>query len=135
MTTLRDIVVVLDDPASSEMRLTVAVVLAQQHGAHLTGFSALDLLLPARPAPRLVNWGAALPHEADTQAAEAAERIEAAFRERPRFTELHGDWQVASGKVNETVVCQARHADLVILGRVDPAHPPPVPTDYAIRTY
>jgi hypothetical protein len=32
------------------MRLTVAVVLAQQHGAHLTGFSALDLLLPARPA-------------------------------------------------------------------------------------
>ena len=50
MTALRDIVVVLDDSASSEMRLTVAVVLAQQHGAHLTGFSAMDLLLPATPA-------------------------------------------------------------------------------------
>ena len=142
MTTLRDIVVVLDGSASSEMRLTVAVVLAQQHGAHLTGFSAMDLLLPARPAvqPRdnpqvdtlpaskLMYWGAVLPHdypEADTQAAEAAERIEAAFRERLRSTDLHGDWQVASGKVSETVVCQARHADLVILGQVDPAHPPP----------
>jgi nucleotide-binding universal stress UspA family protein len=142
MTALRDIVVVLDDSASSEMRLTVAVGLAQQHGAHLTGFSALDLLLPARPAvqPRdnppvytlpasqLMNWGAVLPHdypEADTQAAEAAERIETAFRERLRSTDLHGDWQVASGKVSETLVCKARHADLVILGQVDPAHPPP----------
>ena len=54
MTALRDIVVVLDDSASSEMRLTVAVVRAQLHGAHLTGFSALDLSLihisePTRP--------------------------------------------------------------------------------------
>jgi nucleotide-binding universal stress UspA family protein len=129
MTTLRDIVVVLDGSASSEMRLTVAVVLAQQHGAHLTGFSAVDLLLPARPAvqPRdnpqvdtlpasqLMYWGAVLPHDypgGDTQAAEAAERIEAAFRERLRFNDLQGDWRVASGKVSETVVCQARHADL-----------------------
>ena len=142
MTTLRDIVVVLDESASSEIRLTVAVGLAQQYGAHLTGVSALDLLRPASPAARphdnplvytlpaskLMNWGAVLPHdysEADTQAAEAAERIEAAFRERLRFTDLHSDWQVASGKVSETVVCRARHADLVILGQVDPAHPPP----------
>jgi len=142
MTALRDIVVVLDDSASSAMRLTVAVDLAQQHGAHLTGFSAMDLLLPARPAvqrrdnpqvdtlpaSQVMNWGAVLPHdypEADTQAAEAAERIETAFRERLRSTDLHGDWQVASGKVSETLVCKARHADLVILGQVDPAHPPP----------
>ena len=142
MTALRDIIVVLDDSASSEMRLTAAVVLAQQHGAHLTGFSAMDLLLPARPAvqPRdnpqadtlpayqLMNWGAVPPQdypEADTQAAEAVERMEAAFRERLRFSDLQGDWRVASGKVSESVVCQARHADLVILGQIDPAHPPP----------
>jgi nucleotide-binding universal stress UspA family protein len=75
-----------------------------------------------------MNWGAVLPHdypEADTQAAEAAERIETAFRERLKFSNLQGDWQVASGKVSETVVCRVRHADLVILGQVDPAHPPP----------
>ena len=63
--------------------------------------------------------------EADRLAVEAAERIETAFRERLKFSNLQGDWQVASGKVSETVVCRVRHADLVILGQVDPAHPPP----------
>jgi len=61
----------------------------------------------------LMNWGAVLPHdypEADTQAAEAAERIETAFRERLKFSNLQGDWQVASGKVSETVVCRKRLA-------------------------
>ena len=80
------------------------------------------------PASRLMNWGAVLPHdylEADTQVAEAVEQMEAAFRERLQFSDLQGDWQVVSGKVSETVVCQARHADLVILGQADPAHPPP----------
>ena len=110
MTALRDIVVVLDDSASSAMRLTVAVDLAQQHGAHRTGFSAMDLLLPARPAVQrrdnpqedtlpaspLMNWGAVLTHdypEADTQAAEAAERIETAFRERLEYSNLQEGWR------------------------------------------
>ena len=59
MTALRDIIVVLDHSASRETRLTIAVALAQQHDAHLTGFSALDLLLPARPAvqPRQPSGG------------------------------------------------------------------------------
>ena len=115
---------------------------AQQHDAYLTGLSALDLLMPTRPVVRprgnpevdtqpgsqLMNWGAVPPvdyPEADRQAAETAERIEAAFREQLRFSGLLGDWRVASGQVSETVVCQARHADLVILGQIDPEHPPP----------
>ena len=63
--------------------------------------------------------------EPDTQAAEVAERIEAVFRKELRISNLQGDLQVASGRVTETVVCQARLADLVILGQVDPEHPPP----------
>ena len=142
MTALRDIVVVLDDATRSEIRLDIAVALAQQHDAYLTGLSALDLLMPTRPVVRprgnpevdrqlgsqLMNWGAVPPvdyPEADRQAAETAERIEAAFRERLRFSGLPGDWRVASGQVSETVVRQARHADLVILGQIDPEHPPP----------
>jgi len=142
MTTLRDIVVVLDDSAPSEIRLRLAVALAQQHGAHLTGLSALDLLKPTRPLvqPRgnpevdmqppsqLLRLGAVPPvayPEPDRQAAEKAERIEAAFRERLRFSGLRGDWRVASGNVSELVVGQTRHADLVILGQVDPDHLPP----------
>jgi nucleotide-binding universal stress UspA family protein len=141
MTALRDIIVVLDDAAPSETRLTIAMALAQQHNAYLTGLSALDLLTPARPvvqprdpletdappASALLNLGVARPYDypdADTQVAEKAERIEAAFRERLRLSGVQGDWRVASGKVSETVVRQARHADLIILGQVDPSHPP-----------
>ncbi|MFL5252212.1 MAG: universal stress protein [Rhodopila sp.] len=142
MTALRDIVVVLDDSTASEIRLDSAVALAQQHGAYLTGLSALELLMPTRavvqprsnpeghtqPASPLLNWGAVPPvdhPEADTQAAERAEQLGAAFRERLRFSELQGYWRVASGNVSEAVVRQARQADLVILGQVNPNHPPP----------
>jgi nucleotide-binding universal stress UspA family protein len=75
-----------------------------------------------------MNWAAVNPldyPEAETLAAEEAERIEAVFWERLRFSGLQGDWRVASGKASETVVGRARHADLVILGQVDPDHPPP----------
>ena len=142
MTALRDIVVMLDDSAASEIGLDIAVALAQQHGAHLTGLSALALLMPMRPVVRprsnpevetqpdsqLLNWGVASPAdypEADRQAAERAEQLEASFRERLRFSQLLGDWQVVSDKLSETVVRQARQADLVILGQINPNHPPP----------
>jgi nucleotide-binding universal stress UspA family protein len=142
MTALRDIVVVLDDSSASEIRMDIAVALAQQHGAHLTGLSALELLMPTRlvvpprsnpevdtqPDSQLLNWGVASPAnypEADKQAAERAEQIEAIFRERLRFSQLLGEWRVVSGKVSESLVRQARQADLVILGQVNPDHPPP----------
>jgi nucleotide-binding universal stress UspA family protein len=141
MTALRDIIVVLDDAAASETRLTIAIALAQQHNAYLTGLAALDWLLPARPvvqprdypetdvpsASALLNVGAARPYDypgADTQMAEKAEQIEAAFRERLRLSGVPGEWRVASGKGSEAVVRQAWHADLTILGQVDPNHPP-----------
>jgi len=141
MTALRNLVVLLDDSASSETRLAIAMALAQQHDAYLTGLSALDLLLPARPvrqrrgslepntAPEspLLNLGAVRPvdyPDADTRIAEQVERIEAAFRERLRLGGVRGDWRLASGKTSEAVVRQARHADLTILGQIDPNHPP-----------
>ena len=142
MTMLRDMVVVLEESPRSEIRLDIAIALAKRHSAHLTGISALELLMPTRPLVRLRGtsdgdtqpasqlrpWGAANPAdypEADTQAAEKAERIEAAFRERLRLSGVRGDWQVASGSVSENVIWHARHADLVILGQVDPDHSPP----------
>jgi nucleotide-binding universal stress UspA family protein len=138
MTALRDIAVVLDNSAASDIRLDIAITLAQQHGAYLTGLSALELLMPTRPVVRprgnpevdtqpaseLLNVGAGLPvdyPEADRQAAERAEQMEATFRERLRFSQLLGEWRVVSGKVSESVV---RQADLVILGQVNPDHLP-----------
>src|SRR4051812_45130222 len=145
---LRDITVVLD-AAPSETHLTLALALAQQHNAYLTGLSALDLLMPARPVVRsrgypeadtppgsqLLNLGAPPPvdyPDADTQAAEKAERLETAFRERLRFSGVQGDWR-AGGKVSETVVRQVRYADLIILGQADPNHPPPAPGRHLVE--
>ncbi|MDB5404363.1 MAG: universal stress protein [Rhodopila sp.] len=140
---LRDITVVLEESARSEIRLTIAVALAQQHDAHLTGLSALDLLMPTKPfvprrgnpevdtqpASQLQNWGVVPPvgyREMDMQVAEKAEQIEAAFRERLRSSGLQGTWRMATDDMSESVVCQARQADLVILGQVNPRHPPPL---------
>jgi nucleotide-binding universal stress UspA family protein len=108
MTAVRDIVVVLDDAAASETRLDIAIALAQQHNAYLTGLSALDLLTPARPVVQsrsspetdappesaLLNLGVTRPYDysdTDTQAAETAEEIEAAFRERLRLSGVSGE--------------------------------------------
>src|SRR3954454_3322328 len=83
MAALRDITVVLNTAAPSETRLTLALALAQQHNAYLTGLSALDLLMPARlvahsrgyaeadtpPGSQLLNLGAPPPvdySDADT---------------------------------------------------------------------
>lgn len=142
MPAFRDIIVVLDDSTASEIRLELAVAIAQRHDAHLTGFSALGMLMPARPymqpltysqvetlpASQMLNWSAgSLPASPQTsqQAAEKAERIEAAFRIRLRSSAVRGEWKMAGDNVSETLVRQARHADLTIFGQVDPNHPPP----------
>src|SRR5689334_21524573 len=140
MTGLRDIVVVLDDPTLSEARLAIAVALAKQHGAHLTGLSALDVLKSRRSvvqrhgAPeadtphmtQVADWSGLRSCdylEAEAQAAETAERIEATFKERLRIGHVEGDWRMTSGKLSEAAVLQARNADLVIVGQAAPAHP------------
>jgi len=115
---------------SSETRLTSAIALAQQHNAYLTGLSALALLLPARPVihprsyPETDTSPASSLRNLGDVAAEKAERIEAVFRERLHLSGLQGNWRVVSGKIGEAVAREARHTDLIILGQVDPAHPP-----------
>ena len=141
MTGLRDIVVVLDDSTLSEARLAIAVALAKQHGAHLTGLSALGVLksrrsvMQRRGAPevdtqrmtQVADWSGLRSGdylEEEAQAAETAERIEATFKERLRIGHVEGDWRMTSGKLSEAAVRQARNADLIIVGQADPEHPP-----------
>ncbi len=142
MPAFRDIVVVLDDSTASETRLDLAIAIARQHDAHLTGFSALDMLVSTRtdvkslaysevetlPASQMLNWGAgslAASSDIYQRAAERAERIEAGFHIRLRSSAVRGAWLMADDNVSEALVKQARHADLTILGQIDPNHPPP----------
>src|SRR5215213_3221306 len=113
MTALRDIIVVLDGSAASETRLALAIALAQQHKAHLTGLSALALLTPPRPAvhprsyPETDMPPAFVLPDLGEIAAEKAEQIEVAFRERLRLSGVQADWRVVSDKISEAVAGQA----------------------------
>lgn len=118
MNSLRDILVVLDDTARSDVRLTIGVRLAQQHEAHLTGISALDLVTPPRHVPRFDGYlegdPRGPPHlmtrsamaardypQMEKGVAEIAEQIEVAFRTHLRSSGLRGEWRTAG---------QARHS-------------------------
>ncbi len=83
---LRDIVVLLDGSARDAAKLAVAQQLAQQHDAHLTGFCALERLLPPDMSFALGGYPDlwAMPEFArqiDEQARGKAAVIEAGFRE------------------------------------------------------
>jgi nucleotide-binding universal stress UspA family protein len=117
---LREIMVVLDGTAPSQIRLTVAAALARKHDAFLSGFCALDMLRPTRMAVRAGDYPAS-----DTSVAEMEHQIESEYRDRLRFSGLHGDWRVATGHAHEALVRWTRQADLTILGQLDPDHPPP----------
>lgn len=105
--------VVLDGSGQSTIRLKIAVALAKKHEAFLIGFCALNMLRPGgHPGVEI-------------SVADEAERVEAEFREELRFAHLQGDWREATRDVNNALVRQARYTDVVILGQVDPDHPPP----------
>lgn len=122
---LRDLVVLLDGSARSEVVLDVAVRLARRHDAHLTGLCPLDLLMPIHLGSALSGYPdlLSLQEAADrleAQAGEKAQQIEAAFREQLRRNDVRGDWQAVSGTVAAVVARRARAADLLVLGQVDP---------------
>jgi nucleotide-binding universal stress UspA family protein len=124
---LRDILVVLDGSARSDVVLGVAMGLARRHDAHLTGCCPLEALMPANLGfalgayPALTSLqGAANLLEEDALAQAAA--IGAGFGEQLKRNELRGDWQVDRGVVGEAVARRARAADLVVLGQADPDH-------------
>ena len=124
---LRDILVVLDGSARSDVVLGVALGLARQHDAHLTGFCPLEVLMPANLAfalggyPALTSLQDAANQLEDEALAKAAV-IEAGFRDQLRRNEVRGDWQIGRGVVGDAVASRARTADLVVLGQVDPDH-------------
>lgn len=128
---LKDIVVVLDDTGRSDPRLAVAADLARQHDAHLTGLCPLDLL--QLPGNLSFDVAAGFAESAvlellvamRAEARERARPIEARFRDELRRDALKGEWRLAEGPVAEVVTRQARSADLVILGQIDPNDLPP----------
>ncbi|HEY0185418.1 MAG TPA: universal stress protein [Rhodopila sp.] len=127
---LRDLTVLLDGSERDSVKLSVAVQLAHQHGAHLTGLCPLELLLPGDVAFALGGYPDlwALPEfgkQIEGQARTKAAVIERDFRELLRREGLAGDWALETGPLVQSVVHRAHTTDLVVAGQVDPDNPLP----------
>ena len=113
---LKDILVHLDITPRCATRLEIAARLAMQHGAHLIGLHVIDI-----PSANYF-YGAAMPfvpanpeeivQRIRAEASEAAEPVEAAFRDCLRRNGIEGEWRMVEGPPSATVALHARYTDL-----------------------
>jgi nucleotide-binding universal stress UspA family protein len=108
----KDLLVVVDDGPNVGERIRLAVGLAERFEAHLVGLY-VSLIAKAEP-----------PHR--------AQRAQALFDDIVSSRNLSTEWRVKTGFPVDVAVVQARYADLVIIGQLDPAdaqapvnNPPP----------
>ena len=99
--TYKDLLVVVDDSPNAVERVRLAADLAERFDAHLAG---LHVSLVYKPQP---------PRET----AEAR----ALFEDIVGPRKLSAEWRATTGFPIDVAVVQARYADLVILGQLDPA--------------
>jgi nucleotide-binding universal stress UspA family protein len=120
---LKDILVHIDNDPRSDIRLAVAVRLARQHDAHLTGIGIINVpnadyfygsaiplagLPPPQVAERIREVGLAVAGPAETR-----------FRDLLRQESLQGDWRLLKGHAPTMLAAHARYADLTIVGQLN----------------
>lgn len=127
---LKDIVVILEAGPAGERRLAAAVALAADHGAHLIGLSIIEPLdlsgyfSPAISGYIAVDAMQALEERHREATTATAKRDEAAFRDACGRAGISFEWRLLEGEAGEVATLNARYADLVIAGQVDPENPP-----------
>ncbi|RAU22134.1 universal stress protein [Paramagnetospirillum kuznetsovii] len=110
---MKDILVHMDDSERCVARLDIAVGLAKQYGARLTGlFARIESHKPS-----------AVAHKASDPLVAARDAAAALFAEKTKAAGVAGRWwQLAHGEpghvLSETMFC-ARYADLVVMGQID----------------
>lgn len=112
---LKDLLVYVDHDPACEARVDLALALAVQHEAHLTGLHVMTW-------PRLPRFAQAElpPSFLDLQRQQLDERAgeaEDAFQARARRHGVRAEWRVAEGDLTETVKLHARYADLTVIGQ------------------
>ncbi len=111
---MKDILVHMDDGDRCATRLDIAIGLAKQHGARLTGLFARNE--SHKPS--------AVAHQASESLTTIRDAASALFAERVKAAGVNGRWwQLAHGEpshvLSETMFC-ARYADLVVMGQIVP---------------
>jgi nucleotide-binding universal stress UspA family protein len=110
---LRDLLVIADNDPTYSARLDIALALAAEHRAHLTGLHVMPPPLTPTygdmPVPETVEKMQRLELE------DAARRAAAVFAERAGRTAISTEWRVAEGDIVRVASEHARYADLTML--------------------
>ncbi len=118
--TLKSLLVFVNDAKSSLSRVDLALSVARDHDAHLTGIGIL-----APPTPAAYSSAELSPELLLSIVDESRERLSAAetvFRDAVKRAgwEARSDWQKEKGFVADLLGLHARYADLTIIDRDDP---------------
>ena len=110
---LKGLLVIADNDPTYAARLDIALALANQHRAHLTGLHVMPLpLMPIygdMPIPETIEKMQRLELE------DAARRAAAVFAERAGRATASTEWRVAEGDIARVASEHARYADLIVL--------------------
>jgi len=125
---LRDLLVVHDGSARSDVALGAALGVARHHDARVSCFCPLELLYVSSVGVSLVGDPKALAPQMGAnrfgaQVLEKARSIETDFYERLERNGVQGDWQISEGLAVDDVARRALRADLLVLGQPAPDHP------------
>jgi len=117
----KSIIVHLDTGERTHRRLAVAVSMAGQFGAHLTGVFSIDSPDPKSSAQTV----AAGQYHSDRKNRRIQRRasLEQLFRTELQRCEVSGSWLVADESANLAVPRMGRYADLIIAGQEDVEDP------------
>ncbi|APR39295.1 universal stress protein [Paraburkholderia sp. SOS3] len=116
----KTLLVHLDDSPHCTARTTVALDLARRYNAHLIGLYTVcrEIFQPlCRPSDSVRL------DMLETQYAERREQAQAAFIDAAQRAACSFEWRAPPGPAVAAAVLSARHADLIVLGQLDPHEP------------
>lgn len=113
----KDILVIIDNTKACAARLDVAIALAQEHGAHLTGLFVRTV--PHVPQFVMSQLGPEVAEVQKRYAREAAEAARKAFDAKTAAAGVGVEWREVSGALVDQCLLHAKYADLVVAGQRD----------------
>jgi|ETNmetMinimDraft_33_1059910.scaffolds.fasta_scaffold59761_2 nucleotide-binding universal stress UspA family protein len=114
----KDILVHVDNSASSPARLNASIRVAKEWGAKLTGLYVLSR--PYLPAYAEAQISADILETQAKESEKVAERAKDSFTAATQSNGLNANWRVVENGTADALAVQSRYFDLVVAGQENP---------------
>jgi nucleotide-binding universal stress UspA family protein len=114
---LKDIMVLVDGSKHTATRLDVAIQLANDHDAHLTGLFVR--MVPHVPQFVMSQLGPEVQKVQRQYAQEAADKAHKLFEDKVRAGGVRAEWRSVEGNLVDQVCLHAKYTDLIVIGQRD----------------